>query len=39
MDYTFAHAAPGEVKDAFMLYEKRVEWMNDHDIQQWNVTS
>ena len=39
MDYTFAHAAPGEVKDAFMLYEKRVKWMNDHDIQQWNVTS
>lgn len=39
MDYTFAHAAPDEVKDIFMLYEKRVKWMNEHDIQQWNVTS
>ena len=38
MKYDFAPAASGEIAAAFSLYEKRVRWMDEQGIRQWNVT-
>ena len=31
-------AGPGDISAVFALYEKRVRWMNEKGIRQWNVT-
>ena len=38
MKYDFAPAASGEIAAVFSLYEKRVRWMDEQGIRQWNVT-
>lgn len=32
----FHTALPGQVDEVFALYEKRVQWMNENGIRQWN---
>ena len=38
MDYTLKPAEIIEVEDIFRLYERRVRWMDDHGVRQWNTT-
>lgn len=38
MKYDFAPAASGEIAAVFSPYEKRVRWMDEQGIRQWNVT-
>ena len=38
MEYIFQPAAPQEVEAAFHLYERRVSWMNEKGLHQWNDT-
>lgn len=38
MAYTFRLAAVGDIDDVFSLFEKRVDWMNQQNIHQWNDT-
>lgn len=37
MKYDFAPAASGEIAAVFSPYEKRVRWMDEQGIRQWNV--
>ena len=38
MAYTFRPAAAGDIDAVFALFEKRVDWMNEQHIHQWNDT-
>ena len=38
MAYTFQTAKPEEIETVFELYRKRVCWMDEIDIHQWNKT-
>ena len=38
MEYRFGKAEKSETAEIFRLYEKRVHWMDDVGIRQWNVT-
>lgn len=38
MAYTLRPAAAGEIDAVFALFERRVDWMNQRDIHQWNDT-
>lgn len=38
MEYWFELAAPEDVEPVFRLYERRISWMNDKNIRQWNTT-
>lgn len=38
MDYIFRAATENDLDTVFSLYEKRVNWMNENGIMQWNVT-
>ena len=38
MAYVFRLAKGEEIDSVFSLFEKRIEWMNQKNIQQWNVT-
>ena len=37
MNYTLDLARPEEIADIFSLYEKRIAWMDEVGIRQWNV--
>ncbi|MDO4829558.1 MAG: hypothetical protein Q4B19_09290, partial [Clostridia bacterium] len=36
--YALRSARPEEVDEVFSLYEKRVRWMDEKGIRQWNDT-
>lgn len=38
MEYRFELAAPEDVEPVFRLYERRISWMNEKNIRQWNTT-
>ena len=38
MNYTLTKARPEEIADIFSLYEKRIAWMDEVGIRQWNVS-
>lgn len=38
MNYSFGKAGAGEIGAIFALYERRVRWMNEKGIRQWNAT-
>ncbi len=38
MEYRLRRADPEELDAVFVLYEKRVGWMDQRGIRQWNVT-
>ena len=38
MAYTFHPAAADDIDAVFALFEKRVDWMNEQNIHQWNDT-
>lgn len=38
MNYNFRPAEEEDIDAVFELYEKRIAWMNEKGIRQWNVT-
>ena len=38
MSYTFRAAKPSEIESIFGLYQKRIRWMDEKGIHQWNTT-
>ena len=38
MKDAFRAAAPSDIEAIFSLYEKRVRWMDENGVRQWNVT-
>ncbi|MDD7281235.1 GNAT family N-acetyltransferase [Floccifex sp.] len=38
MNYQFTLASKNEIQAIFHLYEQRVQWMDNKNIQQWNTT-
>lgn len=38
MNYTFILADESVLEDVYGLIDRRIQWMDDNDIQQWNVT-
>lgn len=38
MQFDFVPAASGEIAAVFSLYEKRVRWMDEQGVRQWNVS-
>ena len=39
MGYVFRLARDNEIDAIFSLYEKRIQWMDESGIQQWNMTN
>ena len=39
MEYSFGIASMADIENVFALYGKRVRWMDEIGIKQWNVTS
>lgn len=38
MKYTFRAAEPDDIENVFLLYKKRICWMEEKNIRQWNTT-
>lgn len=38
MEHTFRLAGPSDIDAVFQLYKKRIQWMDEKGIRQWNVT-
>ncbi len=38
MNYTFRVAEPCEVEAVYLLYKKRIQWMDKKGVRQWNAT-
>lgn len=38
MKHTFRLAEPSDIDAVFQLYKKRIQWMDEKGIRQWNVT-
>ena len=38
MGHIFRLAEHSDINAIFQLYKKRIHWMNENDIRQWNVT-
>ena len=39
MNYIFRKATQSDVAEAFLLYENRIQWMNERGYCQWNKTN